>query len=106
MEQYGYGRPVPYNNGNDRWPPHYPIHQEQQRQEVFERSNFGLRSLVPDNNEYYGGRPPHHMSRGNNYNHNQQSRFNDGGRGYNNQQSNYDPNFIRAVAQVCLSRIF
>jgi hypothetical protein len=108
MEQYGYGRPVPYNNGNDRWPPRYPIdeQQQQQRPEFFERSNFELRPAASDNNRYYGDRPPHHMSGGNNYNHDRQSRFNEGSRGYDNQQSNYDPNFIRAVAQVCLSRIF
>lgn len=42
------------------------------------------------------------MPRGNNYDHEQQSRFNSGAGRYNNQQSNYDPGFIRAVAKVCL----
>jgi len=104
MEQYGYGRSAPYDNGNNRWPSRYPINQQQQqqRQEFFERSNFELRSVAPDNNGSYGGRSSHHMSGGNNYNHDRQPSFNDGGRGYDNQQSNYDPNFIRAIAQVCL----
>jgi hypothetical protein len=107
MEQHGYGRPVSYNNANDRWPPHYSTDQ-QQRPEFSERSNFALRSLAPDNNGHYGGQLPHRMSEGSNYNNDRQSHFNDGGRGYNNnnQQLNYNPNFIRAVAPVCLSMIF
>ncbi len=106
MEQYNYGRPIPYNNGNNRWPVRYPVEQ-QQRQEFFERSNFELRALASENNEYYGGRPAQHISRGNNYNHDRQPRFNDGGsRGYGHQQSNYNPNFIPAVTQVCLLLIF
>ncbi|CAF3359818.1 unnamed protein product [Rotaria sp. Silwood1] len=104
MNQYSYGRSAPYNNGNDRWPSsRRPV--VQQREEFFERSNFELQSLASDNNGYYGGgagggRPAHLMSRGNNYVDEQQSRFDGRGGGYDNQQSNYDPNFIRAVAKA------
>ncbi len=104
-EQYNYNRPVSYNNGNNQWSNRYP-NDQQQRQQVFERSNFELRSLVSDNNEYYGGGPSYLMSGGNNYNQNRQANFNgNGGRGYNNQQSNYDPNFIHPGAQVCFLTI-
>lgn len=107
-QQHGYNRPMPYNNGNDRWPARYPVeHQQQQRQESFERSNFELRSLASDNNGYNNNnRPPHHMSGENNYNYDRQPHFNNGGRGYDNQQSNYNPNFMHNNAQVCLSMIF
>lgn len=104
MEQYNYGRSGPYNNGNDHWQPRYPIDQRQQRQEYFEQSNFELRSLASDNNGYYGNRQQNHMTGGNNYNQDrQQQPFNNGGRGYDNQQSNYDSNFIHNIPQVCLS---
>jgi hypothetical protein len=104
MEQYNYNRPMSYNNGNNPWPNRYP--NDQQRQEFFERSNFQLRSLASDNNEYYGSRPSYPMSGGNNYNQNRQAPFNgNSGRNYDNQQSNYDPNFIHLGAQVCFLTI-
>ncbi len=106
LEPYAYDRPVPYNNGNDRWPPRYPMNPPppQPRQEIFQRTNFELQSLATDtnNNGFYGNRPSHHMSEGNQFNSNQQPRFNNGHQGYDNPQANYDPNFIRPSAQVCL----
>ncbi len=113
MNQHNYDRSVPHNNGNQSWPARYPVdqqYQQQQRQQVFERSNFELRSLATNNNNnnngYYGGRPSNPMSRTNNFEQERQPRFNSASGGYNNQQSNYDPNFIRAVAQVCSSIVF
>lgn len=100
-ERHSYSRPAPYNTGTDRWPARYPV--EQQREEVFERSNYELRSLATNNNEYYAARPPaQHISRANTYDRDQPPQFNrrDSSQEYNHQQSNYNPNFIRAVAQV------
>ena len=101
MGQHNYNRPGPYNNGNNHWPSRHPNDRQQERQEFFERSNFELRTLASDNNEYYGDRPAYPMSGGHAYNPNRQSHFNNTGRAFDNQQSNYDPHSIRAGAQVC-----
>jgi hypothetical protein len=96
MNQYNYGQSIPYNNGNDRWPARHSFNQQQ---EFVGQPNFELRSLAPNNNGFFAGRPAmNNMNRGNNYD---QERFNGGGNGrYDNQPSNYDTNFLHAVAKV------
>ena len=97
-DQYNYDRSASFTNNNNRWSFRYPG--DQQREAFFQRSTIESRSFAFHNNGYYDDRPSRIMQRGNNYDHERQLRFNNTNEQYDNRQSNYDPNFIRAVAKV------
>jgi hypothetical protein len=96
---------MPHNNGNNQRPNQYPNNHHQQQQS-FEQSNFRSQPVASDNSGHYGNRSSYPMPGGYNYNQNQQGPFNgNNGRGYDDQQSNYDPNFSHPGTQVCFLTI-